>query len=96
MNIATMTTKAKTYGRKDLYVLAVGTIEAIAESGYSDPDKVQKIIETITALAIVRLDETLPWDAIRLPATEGATEELTLSNINTVRWSLEDIMRNEG
>jgi len=29
------------------------------------------------------------------PLLQGA-EELTLSNINTVRWSLEDIMRQEG
>ena len=34
MNIATMATKAKTYGRKDLYILAMGTIEAIAETDY--------------------------------------------------------------
>ena len=98
MNIATMATKVKTYGRKDLYILAMGTIESIAENDYYTPEsKVHLIRETIFALAHVRTDESLPWHEQRkTPLPEGATEELTLSNINTVRWSLEDVMRNEG
>ena len=75
MNIATMTTKAKTYGRRDLYILAMGTIEAIAETDYYTPEsKVHLIRETINALSHVRTDESLPWHGKRLPTTESLEE----------------------
>ena len=97
MNIATMATKVKTYGRKDLYILAMGTIEAISENDYYSPEsKVQQIQETIEALSHVRADESLPWHEQRKAPLPQGVEELTHLNINTVRWSLEDIMRNEG
>lgn len=95
MNIATMTTKAKTYGRKDLYILAMGTIEAITENDHYTPEtKVQQIQETLSALDYVRLDESLPWHAKRLPATESL-EKIELLN-NSTTWTTEEILRREA
>ena len=95
MNIATMTTKAKTYGRRDLYILAMGTIEAIAETDYYTPEsKVHLIRETVNALSHVRADESLPWHAKRLPATESL-EKIALLN-NSTTQTLEEILRSEA
>ena len=95
MNIATMTTKAKTYGRRDLYILAMGTIESIAENDYYTPElKVHLIRETINALAHVRTDESLPWHGKRLPTTESL-EKIELLN-NTTDWTIEERLRAEA
>ena len=87
MNIATMTTKVKTYGRKDLYILAMGTIESIAENDYYTPEsKVHLIRETINALSHVRTDESLPWHGKRIPTTVEEMEAIRKSEYAKGEW----------
>ena len=92
-----LTDFAKTSGRKELPTYVIGIIKAIAEDrGYTSDQAMEEIQETLCSLSQVRNDDELPWDIEMAPTPIGATEEITLSNINTVRWTLEDIMRNEG
>ena len=107
MNMSTMTEKAKTYGRKDLYILAMGTIESISENDYYTPEaKVNLIQETINSLFYVRADESLPWHETRKPSARTESNEIfthddcitafaDMEDVTT-KWALEEIMRQEG
>lgn len=95
MNRTQMGELAKKYGREDLYILAIGTIQAIIESDEYSPDKAREIKETIESLDLVRPDESLPWKAKRPQLhTEVNEENITLDD--TPEWSIEQILRNAG
>ena len=74
MTITEMQNLAQVHGRKDLYILTVGTIASISNSSSTPAEIVEQIKETLLALEVVRPDESIPWHAKRLPAKESLEE----------------------
>ena len=105
MNITEMQNLAQVHGRKDLYILTMGTIASISNSSSTPTEIVDQIKETLLALDVVRPDESLPWHAKRLPAKESLEEIVTTDDITSMElpegylqesWTYEEIMRNEA
>ena len=105
MNITEMQNLAQVHGRKDLYILTVGTIASISNSSSTPTEIVEQIKETLLALDVVRPDESLPWHAKRLPAKESLEEICVIDDITSMEmveefpqesWTFEEILRNAG
>ena len=97
MNRAQMVEKIKLYGRQDMYIIAMGTIQSnVNDDFYTDAEKLAKINETINSLVSIQCDESLPWKAKRTPVVAEVPEEIILTDSITRNWTCEEIMRQEG